>query len=368
MKKLKTAFVISFLLLLLIPVLTMNRNPHVTSAITNARLTEWQSENFDPRHIDAYVEDRIGLYDVSILAYTVLNDRFFGKMVHPNYTYGKDNMVFMNIVEEQVDEEFIDLFTRYLRLVQDTCAEQGIPFIYCINPSKNTVYQEYLPDGYNYENRSLQILYENLQKYGVNYISNVELLMEQAKTEDVYNKKFDAGHWNELGQFYGTNHLLDKVSEYFPEVKSWSFDDFEITHVREEFLPVSQFRVNEIVPKFNYKFKENVVQTTSDYDHVRVDERHPHFQTYERADNSDNLPSALFFHGSYYNKNADFYVGAFSEIYTVHNYQNLLQFDYYLDVFEPDILMLETAEYATTSSYFDMEEMKKQLAASDSSK
>lgn len=45
----------------------------------------------------------------------------------------------------------------------------------------------------------------------------------------------------------------------------------------------------------------------------------------------------------------------------MHNYQNLLRFEYFLDRFEPDVLLLETAEYATVSNYFDMEEMKRQL-------
>lgn len=359
MKKPQIAFLLLFSVLLALPVLTMNTEKDVASEITNAKLAEWPEEDAEPWQIDAYLEDRIGFYEPAIHGYMVLNDRLFSKMVHPNYSYGKDGVLFMNFEEERVDHEFIQLFARYLRHVQDTSAARGIPFIYCINPAKSTVYSEYLPEGYHYSNEFLPTLYEALEENGVNYISTVELLTEKAKTEAVFNRQFDPGHWNDLGQFYATNHLLEKVGTYFPSVGPWDFDDFRFETQTIDVLGLSQFRIDEEVPKFH--FKGDVEITTSAYDDVVIDERHRHFQTYRRADDGDGRPTALFFHGSYYNKSADFYQGAFSEIYTVHNYQNLLRFEYFLDRFEPDVLMLETAEYATVSNYFDMEEMKRQL-------
>lgn len=46
----------------------------------------------------------------------------------------------------------------------------------------------------------------------------------------------------------------------------------------------------------------------------------------------------------------------------MHNYQNFIDFDYYFNLFKPDCVILETAEYATTCSYFDPERLQeKQL-------
>lgn len=362
MKGLKVTFLLILFALVLLPVLSLNTKADAVSDITNAKLTEWDREKFDPRRIDSYLEDRIGYYNESILTYMVLNDSLFGKMVHPNYSYGKDGYLFMKMREEVVDEEFLELFSRYLRFVQEICEKRGIPFVYCINPAKSTVYSELLPEGYHYRNNFLPIFYEKLDRYGVNFISNAELLRERAKTEAVYNRKYDAGHWNELGQFFGTNHLLEKVGEFFPEVKPFTLSDFTIMPITQQFLPVSRFRVDEKVPYFRYR--DHVIRTTDDYSEVEIDKRHPHFQTYARADGGHGLPTALFFHGSYYNTTAEFYKGAFTEIYTVHNYQNLLRFEYYLDIFDPDIVLLETAEYATLARYFDVEEMRRQLDAS----
>ena len=56
--------------------------------------------------------------------------------------------------------------------MQDYCEERNVPFIYCLNPSKITVYEQYLPKGYHYKDKINQIMRIKLEEYGVNYISN----------------------------------------------------------------------------------------------------------------------------------------------------------------------------------------------------
>src|SRR5699024_5677544 len=103
---------------------------------------------------------------------------------------------------------------------------------------------------------------EKLEEYEVNYITNEELLKEKSRTEQVYNVKYDAGHWNDLGAFYGTNHILEKVSEYFPEVKPRDISEFEVTEVKQTSLPVSHFEIDEKVPVFTDKNQANIEDIT----------------------------------------------------------------------------------------------------------
>lgn len=42
----------------------------------------------------------------------------------------------------------------------------------------------------------------------------------------------------------------------------------------------------------------------------------------------------------------------------MHNYQNFIDFDYYFNLFKPDCVILVTAEYATTRSYFNPERLR----------
>ncbi|HCR83265.1 MAG TPA: hypothetical protein DIW07_07615, partial [Lachnospiraceae bacterium] len=97
MKKLRICMSICFFLLLLLPIITLNRKENVVSEIDNRTLTNnpfspaYEPENgeFDlTEGIESYLEDRIGFRDDMIYGYTVLNDSLFHEMVHPTYMYG----------------------------------------------------------------------------------------------------------------------------------------------------------------------------------------------------------------------------------------------------------------------------------------
>lgn len=365
MKKIKIVFILCFLVMLALPVLYMNTEENAVSEIDNTMLPEIDFESkVKTSDIDKYISKRIGFYDEAITSYITLNDKMFGEMVHPTYTYGKDGYVFFKLTNEKVDVEFIDAFCNYLSRMQEYCESRGIPFIYCINPSKTTLYTDYLPEGYNYRNEFLEVLYQKLEQYNINYISNVELLAEKAKTEQVYNVKYDAGHWNDLGAFYGTNNLLNKVSEYFPTVKEHKLEDFNVSTKMEASLPVSKFIINEEVPVFTCKDHKGIWQHSSEYKTLTLRYPHEFFKYYKNTKRYEDgdLPRVLFFHGSYYIRNTAFYDCSFKETYAVHNYQNIVNLEYYINIFKPECVILETAEYATTRRYFDIDKLvEKQL-------
>ncbi len=356
MKTIKIIFLSIFIVLLLVPVVTMNIQSGYASTITNAMLPELDLKNFSREDVDKYIAERIGFHDEAITKYLTLYDRLFGVLEHPTYTYGKEGYTFFRPGSDWVDTTFIDAFCQYLREIQDYCENRGVPFLYCVNPAKSTVYNEYLPEGYLYENRFLSYLYECLEKNGVCYISNVELLTEKAQNEQVYNQKYDAGHWNDLGEFYATNHMLEAISKSFPSVRPWTQSDFEISTKTETYLPLSQFVIDEKVPQYTYRNSENVEDISALYESINLDPSHSAFACFRLKDASD-LPRVMFFHGSYYNRNRDFYKGAFAETYAIHNYENLLNFEYYFNIFQPDYVVLETVEYATGRGYFDLTTM-----------
>ena len=33
-----------------------------------------------------------------------------------------------------------------------------------------------------------------------------------------FNKKYNAGHWNDLGAFYGCNNILTKMQTWYPQL------------------------------------------------------------------------------------------------------------------------------------------------------
>ena len=101
MKIIKIFTILIFFSLIIVPIVSFNFEPNSASTIDNRMLTEnpFSAEALASggdltENIQSYVNDRIGFRDDMILAYTVLNDKIFGKMTHPSYTYGKEGYVF----------------------------------------------------------------------------------------------------------------------------------------------------------------------------------------------------------------------------------------------------------------------------------
>lgn len=357
MKRIKAIFTIITVLLLLIPLLFVNNKKDMISDITNAMLPEITGREWlMPSKFDEYINARIGFHDEAIDFYLRSNDMVFGELLHPSYAYGKNGYVFGTYNEEVIDEEFINNFCKYLKQVQDYCSERNVPLIYCINPSKMTVYSRYLPDGYKRSNDKISYLYDKLKENNINYISNIEYFKEKAEKEQIYNVKFDAGHWNDLGAFYGTNHLLGHMKKEFPDIQVHELEDFDTSTRHVDKLPISHFKISETVPVIVNKTNSHVVDMTGSFNSINLNPQHIAFNVHHLGDKQSlNLPRVLFFAGSYYNRNRDFYTSAFRESYSVHNYENFLNFDYYFNIFKPDYVVLVSAEYTINQTYYNPE-------------
>ncbi|NBI70861.1 hypothetical protein D3Z50_07275 [Clostridiaceae bacterium] len=367
MKKIKEAVLLLFILILLLPLCAFNWEPDAVSAIDNRRLAANPFTGGTDREerdltddIEAFVSDRLGLRDQMILGYTLLNDRVFGKMVHPSYTYGKEGYVFFKIPQNWTYSKYHEDFADLVKQMEDYCKERSTPFLFVLNPSKMSVLSEYLPEGVCYDNRWIGQFLSALDERGVTYISNMELLKEKAEAgEFVFNRKYDAGHWNALGAFYGVNHILSALHENVPAISVNIRSEFDISETLQTSLPVSEFPIREMTPVFSLK-QETEDRTGEYWDEV---ERDASYQAFGYRVNPKRLqegaPRALVFQGSYMNGQGNIFLqNALGEYIFVHDYQNVMNLPYYYNLFQPDCVVFEAAEYTLTDAYFDWERMK----------
>lgn len=349
MKTVKIIFFVCIAGFVLAAVFSTNIKPDAVSVIDNRNLVKWKGD------IDPYFRDRIGFRDKMINWYTVYNDRVFNEMVHPTYEYGKAGYVFFRFRSENYDEEFIDLLCRYIKQVQDYCEQRGVKFVYDRNPSKPSIYTQYVASGYHYQARFYSLMTERLDFYGVHYVDQIAFLRKISETEQVFNRQYDAGHWNDVGAFYGTNNLLSKIAQDFPAVKPHDLSDFNIDTVLEVSLPVSLFVINEKVPQYilRHDLAENI---THRYEGLKMHKKYRAWEVFQ-TDNAE-CPNVLFFSSSYYNTRNRFYHDRFYRTAAIHCYQNFLNFDYYFNIFKPDYVVFETGEYAVSAGYFDKQMLK----------
>lgn len=311
--------------------------------------------------IEAYVSDRIGFRDALIRDYIILNDRLFNIMIHPMYEYGTDGEVFFSKMTGGGSHlsDYHKAFMNFIVSMQTFCDERSIPFVFVFDPIKNSVISDKLPKGINYDNGWVKEFMEELNNMKVNYIDNTKTLKEKYLSgEQVFNQKYNAGHWNDLGAFYGVNEVLKNLQTYFPLIHVNTFEDYTITSKLNTTLPVSEFPIYEYEPLFiNNESVENV---TSQYKSNVI--LHPSFQYFYYTINNkqkNNSPKTLVFQGSYMNgMGYKFLENSLSEYIAIHNYQNVLNYKYYFELFEPECVIFEVAEYTVNNSYFDYDLLK----------
>ncbi|MBP3673229.1 MAG: hypothetical protein J6J18_05315 [Oscillospiraceae bacterium] len=366
MKYIKVITVLLFSLLILAPLATFNFQPEAVSIIDNRMLAE---NPFTPEGVSGqglktdiqnYLSDRIGFRDEMISAYTVLNDKLFGKMVHPSYTYGKDGYVFgAGLTVYSQCTEFHVAFADMIKEIQDYCDARSVPFIFVFEPAKPAVLTEYIADGINYDRSWVDEFLALLDERGVRYVDNTVTLREKTEEgEVVFNQKYDANHWNDLGAYYGTQAIVAALREQGANVHLTEIDEITIEYDLQTSLPVSDFPISEFTPKISIDMDYNYA--SSGYNEEVY--RHPSYQGFGRFINQELLDEgaarALVLQGSYMNGfGYKYLINAFGEYVYVHDYQNVIDFSYYFNIFKPECVVIEAAEYTLSESYFNYNNM-----------
>lgn len=181
-------------------------------------------------------------------------------------------------------------------------------------------------------------------------MDNTPLLADISSEKEVFNRKYDAGHWNDTGALAGMSNILSKLSELYPDILLNSPEDFSSQEIINQYLPLSFLEINE--PSTQYtRINSNIIDVTADDTDITID---PTYNDYSHFKNTAHpeYPRILVFRGSYFLGCERFFNESFSESIFVHSYHNVFNMNYYIDRFNPDIVLFESVEYATTSKYF----------------
>ncbi|TGY42437.1 alginate O-acetyltransferase [Clostridium sartagoforme] len=360
MKKIHKVKIILFLGIIAVPLIFMNLKEDVVSEIDNRMLVDFDEIFEDSGKViynfESFVNDRIGFRKGMVKSYGRAMDILLDEMVHPNYQYGKDGYVYLKLPETNVDLRFQELFSSFIKDFETYCRDRGIDFLYTLEPSKSTIYPEYLPEGYIRSTENLDYFTGLLDEKGVNYLSNVDILLKAKEEAQVFDPKYDAGHWNETGAIYGISAMIDRLNDLDNRVGSFDINKFEAIPFVNTSLMNSDFPINETTT--NYELKEYSLEYIEDYEYEII--RHKDFRYYNHYVNKANPDGTklLIFAGSYFNNKEKFIAGNFSEIMKIHNYRNVLDYEYYINIYQPDMVLFESTEYTNTGYHYPKKTME----------
>ena len=351
-------FIAVFMLCIILPAIFINTKSMQISNIDNKLLTEWPG--FDPTlsnrdEVEAYVDDRIGFRESAIEAYTELNDKLFHVMVHPLFMYGKEGQIFYKdptyiagYQRMNTDKEYLATFVDFIKQTSDYLDKKNISFLYFLCPDKKSIYPEYFPDSIhvNENNQSLiDYMKESLDASNVDYIIPDEELRAAKENQVVYNKLYDATHWNEDGAFIGHMLIDEKIQQSFDDVKPLTKDDYIKSMEHVDTLDVAKFTIDEDIPHYALGYDTSSDMTMYLHDDMELVDNtfYSHFTNPE----CENGKVLLVFCDSYFGNYHKFYQNRFREVYFVH-WHNYKYLQYYVNLFFPDMVIFETAERSIT--------------------
>jgi hypothetical protein len=228
-----------------------------------------------------------------------------------------------------------------LNNIADYLGERNIPLIIIICPDKDSVYPEYYPEIFKQAVAPIPLdIVTDYLNSNVNasvYSSKDELIANKEQFRTYNKSEGDLSHYNSVGGFIEYQELIRHLKEYFLEMEVLSFDDVDISY-NENGDQIAEIKDTSRIRQLEATFFENIPA-----------EIRPVFRTgieingFENDDSS--LPTALFMADSYYLTYGIFVAANFHLSVGIH-YDYIEHFTEYLDLFQPDVVIIQVAERA----------------------
>lgn len=209
--------------------------------------------------------------------------------------------------KEVFSDKQLEEYQNLLEYRKHWLGTRGIKYYFVVVPIKANVYPEYLP-GFVYKLRSGSKL-DQLVIY-LNENSDFKILdlrpkLERRKEEGQLYHKTDT-HWNDLGAFYGASSIIDSLQVKFPELKSYSLENYKIdTIITKGKVLAGMLNMNDKILETNVKLKATFQKKAygskgNSYPIPEAFPYKPEFQSVQKTNNA-SLPTALIFRDSFTN-------------------------------------------------------------------
>ncbi|MBO6015742.1 MAG: hypothetical protein J6P60_04050 [Lachnospiraceae bacterium] len=350
------AFICIFMAMISVPALLLNVRPHVESAQENRMLTEWPGLGFDSRINEwygHYLEDRVGFRRQAITAYTKLMYGAFGAFAEDLHMSGKDGYVFpadegyIGAYQHlRTDEDLIGDFAHYLKNTSMYLEQKGIPFVFMAGLDKKTVYPEYMPDSIHVDagqKSIIESLTQHLKEAGVPYVIPVEEYMQAKQNDQIYNRKYDCAHWNDLGKMIAIRLADEELKRQGLDMPAIREEDYALSYELRPQLEFVEVRIDEEVPVYHLKQQPTLWDDPDLTENMWLVDG-TSVQYYSNS-NALKKKRILIFHDSFLQDAKEFYCARYSQVFFVSR-QNYECVQYYVNLIRPDAVVFENAERA----------------------
>lgn len=187
--------------------------------LANLPSTRFFSSDYKNQLSD-WLGDSIFMRDFFIELRTKINENIFHvKPVHPDVCYGKDGWLFFrpqNNIEiamgtYPLTEEHIKKIAENQQKISDFYKKRGKTYIFAVNPSKVSIYPEFLMGNYTVRETPCDMVTDYLRKHTDVLVCDMKSELLKHKNEGLLYWKDDT-HWTPLGDYYAYKAIIDTLN------------------------------------------------------------------------------------------------------------------------------------------------------------
>ncbi|WP_018212331.1 DHHW family protein [Desulfitobacterium hafniense] len=226
----KKVFVLLFIMVLILPILTINRISGVMSKSENRYLAEFpQIFNADgelaeglKNSTENWLNDNIGFRELFVKLYSNFNYHFLGRSPNERVEIGsegwlyytRDNNLKIAAGTYPLSLQDLEKIKNHQEKVQEYFNDQGIEYVLILPPSKVSIYPEFIRSGdYSVRNTPDDIVAEYLlQNSNIKVIKLKDDLLKAKSNEQVFFKTDT--HWNESGAYIGYQTIIKELNRF----------------------------------------------------------------------------------------------------------------------------------------------------------
>ncbi len=363
----RTIFIAVFLAMLVIPLVTVNREEGRVSKTENRVLAPMadlinEDGTFNDNFLadfETWINDNIGLRSLFVSANANINYHLFGVLPDNSDMYlgpnGELNYATEVMLEDYrhanlYSEEYLREAAENLQYISDYAEAKGAQFYYYQCWDKHSIYPEHFPNSVlqvGSESKTDGIVRAFEEYSDVSVISPKQDLLDAKSQYDTYSVWGDPTHWTERGAYIGYRKLMDGINaEADTPYRVLQESDYEITVTDQGKTLIGGIHKVDMEEHFEIR-DPGAVLTNEKLTLYAEDGRHRFF-TNEAAGNKTRL---LVVGDSYFNS---YIMDDLAESF----YETVIIWSAYLgdiqniiDTYDADIIVLEAAERLDRTPY-----------------
>lgn len=230
--KINIIFILCFLMMVVTPLLFVNRISNKISNTENRYLANFPNildgqtgrinKNF-PNQFTAWINDNIGFREFFVKMNADINYKLFKTSPNSLVKVGKDGWFFYNN-DNNIDiaagtypltQETLVAIKNEQESIQKALEKKGIEYVLVLTPSKTSIYPEEIA-GANFKIRKtpIDIVAEYLKENTTIKVINTkeDLLKAKENGKQVFNKTDT--HWNEEGAYIGYKQVINELNNW----------------------------------------------------------------------------------------------------------------------------------------------------------